>query len=144
MMNRYTTVLQFMQPNVPSSLVCPRLRYYMWEQHLWLLLKSLTPLCQSLLQPLFVHLSVMLLMKVNCVWKPRWRDRAKVHDVTALQQLIHRIRSMKVPPEDNVNPSGDKVTKVCKRYGETTLTPVLRVPACQGFCSASDRHCQLS
>lgn len=81
--------------------------------------KLLTPLCQSLLQPLFVHLSVTLLMTLNCVWKPRCRDRAKVHGVTALQQLIRRIRSMKVPPEDNDKPSGGKV---CGRYGETTHT----------------------
>jgi hypothetical protein len=82
-------------------------------------------------------------MKLNCVWKPRWRDRAKVHGVTALQQLIRRIRSMKVPPEDNVNPSGGKVAKIYERCDETTLTPVLRAPAYLGFCSASDRQLQL-
>ena len=100
------------------------------------LLKSLTPLCQSLFEPLFVHLSVTLLMELKCVWQPWCRDWAKVHGVTALQQLIRRIRSMQVPPEDRVNPSGGKVAKICERQGETALTPVLRVPAVLGFCSS--------
>jgi len=43
---------------------------------------------------------------------------------------------MKVSPQDYINPSAGKVAKICERYGETTLTPVLRVPACLGFFSA--------
>jgi hypothetical protein len=76
-------------------------------------------------------------MELKCVSKPWSRDRAKVHGVTALQRLSRRIRSMKVPPEDTVNPSGGKDAKICERYGETALTPVLHVTACLGFFSAS-------
>jgi len=58
------------------------------------------------------------------------RDRARVHGVTALQRLIRRIRSMKVSPEDNVNPSGGKIVKICGRYGGTTLNTCT---ACTGM-----------
>jgi hypothetical protein len=64
-------------------------------------------------------------VELKCVWKPRWKDRPKVHGVTELQQLSLRILSMTVPWEENLG------------------LIVSKPSACLGFWSASRSCCIL-